>query len=621
MLNKAYNLVKWLFIVLLLYSPNTGFSQQNDAELIYQQTAIEASEGTLEQTNYYEIQINNRAGDKYAEVSIPFNKMYKVSDIEASISDKSGNEIKKLKKSEIRERNENSSISFYNDSFIKEFELRNNTYPYTIKYSYRITASQFMFIANWYPVIDYEIPTRRASLKISTPEGYPINFHSNLVNRPKIDSLTGHIYYSWETEFKNPIKPETYSPPLSQFVPYVVVVPEKFKFENEGFQNSWKAYGNWNLSLLNGLADLPLNEKFKIYALTDTIKDQKEKIRILFHYLQDATRYIDVSIKTGGLKPHPASYVTTNKYGDCKALTNYFRSCLEVIDIKSYYTKINAEEVIEPIYPDFPSQQFNHVILFIPMKQDTLWVDCTSDFAFGYLGTVTQNRPALVVDYNASVLINTPALTFDDVLETRKISVIPDNDKIIKADFANTYKGDKYELLSYLNTSVSESQRMQYLSNRIVESGFQVDTYSITASERDNPVVKLNYSASSDQIIKEYGNEVLMGIIQLKYPFLEEPQKRKLPVQINYPEYRIDSSEYLIPENYKISIIPANISIKSKYGEYQADFQVKEHIVIAVKQIKLNSGSYPLSEYKEFYDFIINLSETENSFYISLIKM
>jgi hypothetical protein len=214
MLNKAFSIPKWLSLIFLLLNFHTGYSQKFDAELINQQRVIEVSEGKLVQTDYFEICIYNRNGDKYAEVSIPFTRMYKVSDIEASISDISGIEVRKLKKSDIIERSESSPISFYDDTYVKEFALRNHTYPYTIKYSYRIEASQFMFITRWFPVIDYEIPTRQASLRISTPTAYRINYISNLVDRPEIDSIAGQINYSWVTSYKNPVKPENYSPPI-----------------------------------------------------------------------------------------------------------------------------------------------------------------------------------------------------------------------------------------------------------------------------------------------------------------------------------------------------------------------------------------------------------------------
>ncbi len=610
---------RYLLLTFLLFRFHQSFSQQYDAELINQQTVIEASDGKLIETNFFEIQVNNRNGDKYTEISIPFNKLNKVSDIEASISDNYGFEVKKLKKSDIIVKSENSAISFFDDNYVKEFTLRNNSYPYTLKYSYRIEASQFIFIAGWSPVIDTDIPTREATLNLSVPSGYHINYNTNLVDQPKIDSISGVTYYSWHASYKSPIKPETFSPALKQFLPSVIIVPNHFTSELiDGSTESWESYGNWNQQLLNGLDDLPLTEQNKILALTDSVKDEKEKIRILFHYLEDATRYILVSIKTSGHKPHPASYVAENKYGDCKALANYFKSCLSKINIKAYYTTINADDVIDPIIKSFPSPQFNHAILFVPLKEDTLWVDCTSNLAFGYLGTSTQNRHALVLNYNSSSLIKTPALSFEDVLESRNIKVKLNINKTLQADFTNTYRGDKYELFSYVLTELSESERAQYIRRKIVETGFQLDTYSIAAPERDKPEINLNYTASSDQLLKEYGTESLLQIIPLDFKFLEEPKKRKLPVQINYPIYRIDTIEYAVPENYHINSFPKNIALNSKYGEYQVDFLVKDQTVIAIKKVKINSGSYPLEEYKNFYSFYLSIDESENSFYISL---
>jgi hypothetical protein len=620
MMYKFFSIRKWLFILFPALNFQICFSQTYDAELINLQTIIEVREGKLVQTHFFEIKINNRNGDEYAEVSIPFDKIHKVSNIEASISDISGNVVKKLKKSDIIEKSQSSDFSFFADNYVKEFALRNHTYPYTLKYSYRSEESQFMYIAHWLPVIDNEIPTRQAKLQLSTPGGYRLAFNSNLTDRPKIDSIPGRIFYTWQTSYPKPVLDVTWAPPLQQFMPYVDIAPEKFRYELEGSNKSWESFGNWNLSLLNGLDDLPLTEKIKIHSLTDSIQDEKKKIRILFHYLQDATRYINVSIKTGGMKPFPASYVAEKKYGDCKALSNYFKSCLSVINIAAFYTTINAGDVIESFYPDFPSQQFNHVILYVPLKNDTLWVDCTSDLAFGYLGTFTQNRPALVLKDSASALIMTPALKYDDVLEKRKISVKMNSAGVVKADFKNTYRGYIYELLSSVMTSLSESERIQYLGRKIVETGFQMDKYSVSAPERDTPEITLEYTASSDHMMKSYGTESLVEIIPIKFPFLEEPKKRKLPVQVNYPINRIDSIEYVIPENYKISVVPKNIAICSAYGEYQAYFEVKGHTVLAIKHVKINYGSYPLDEYQKFYSFMKSIAESESSFYIALLN-
>ena len=101
MLYKVLIIQKILFLIFLVFIPAECFSQQYDAVVLNQQTVIEASEGKLVQTNFFEIRINNRGGDKYAEISIPFSKMYKVSNIEATIYDVFGMEVKKLKKNDI----------------------------------------------------------------------------------------------------------------------------------------------------------------------------------------------------------------------------------------------------------------------------------------------------------------------------------------------------------------------------------------------------------------------------------------------------------------------------------------------------------------------------------------
>ena len=49
--------------------------------------------------------------------------------------------------------------------------------------------------------------------------------------------------------------------------------------------------------------------------------DTREKIRVLYRYLQQNHRYISVQVGIGGMQPISASAVYTNGYGDCKGLS------------------------------------------------------------------------------------------------------------------------------------------------------------------------------------------------------------------------------------------------------------------------------------------------------------
>ncbi len=582
-------------------------------------TTIEVTDDGLIKHYSYVIQINNRDGDKYAEVSIPYQKKNKVYEVEANLFDKNGVEVRKLKKSEIVDISNLSDIHFFSDQYVKQFKIRHNEYPYTLKYSYKVKLLQYFYLAHWTPFLFRDIPTYNAQLTIVTPVDFKLLYKEKGIVQSSIDTVGNMIKYNWKSSYTKQIFRETFSPDIDDLVSWVKVFPETYSYEKAGSNKSWLDLGNWAQSLLEGLSDLPESEIEILKGKVSGIADEKEKIRVLFHYLQDATRYINVSIATGGYLPYPASYVAFNKYGDCKALANYFKVCLSHINIKAYFTLINAGEVISGFDEDFPSQQFNHAILYIPLKKDTLWVDCTSDLAFGYTGTFIQNRQTLVTEKNQSKLIFLPALSVADVLQSRKFNASISVNGDISLSGSCIYLGEKYEMLASLNAGLPEIKKRKYISDLFIEHGNTLEEYEIRQPNRDSSYIVLNYKAVGEKI-KDYGNELLLKVNSLTIPIFELPSVRTLPVQINYPIYKVDTLVYTIPEAYKVLAMPENTRLETKYGTYSVQFVKKSNNVEIVKSFFLKPGYYLVSEYRDFFDFVNKVRENEMITYLTLSK-
>ena len=606
--------ILWIFVACFNVIPS--FAEIPDAVLVNQQTCLSVRNNKLYITRSYELRINNRLGEKYTEISIPYSKMNKVSKIEGYIKDENGVIIKKLKSGDIIERSTMQDFSFYEDNFVKEFSLIHNIYPYTLCYSYQLQEDEFYCIDEWMPVINSDIPTLKASLTLDVPTDYKISFSSHLIDSVKMDTLETRIKYSWMTSYSKQYEPEIFSPEKSMNFPEVDIVPVKFKYDQEGSFASWEKYGNWEYRLMDGLNILPEDEQRTISSLITGIKDDKEKVRILYHYMQDATRYINISVKTGGMKPYPASYVAINKYGDCKALSNYFRSVLSFVGIKSFYSDVQADRQIKKTDLTFPSQQFNHIIVYVPLPKDTLWLDCTSDGPFNYLGTFTQNRLAFLIDKDDSHFKKTPALSTNDVLESRTIHIHSESENDITADFHTVSKGESYDLLSGLSSSVSDSRRSQYIRNNIIASGFDLKDYQLIPSNRDSTFITLNYTAKGNKFYKKYGNEILIPLLPFSIPAFKDPKNRKNPVQLNYPVFKQDSIVYEIPVGYNVSGMPKEQTIHSVFGNYSIHCHQYQNSVVVFKSFILNAGEYPLSQYKDFYGFVKKAYDSENYSYI-----
>jgi len=613
--------ILFIFVAVFLFIVKTVYSQKTNSEIIkYEKNYTVSAYNILTEEVSIIIRINNRAGEDLTEISIPYTDNTPVTNLNARLQTPSGDIIRKLKKKEITDKSDISDGSLYEDNYVKTFTLKHNTYPYDIVYGYKKTYKNFFIITTWTPVINSNIPTKNAVLTLTKPVNYKIITYENNISKPK-SKLTGNfIKYTWESQYTEPVKYQTFSPPINETIPSVKIVPENFYYGVPGRQKNWTEFGNWIFNLNKGLDYLPESEKYNIENIIKNLQTKKEKTDALYHYLQKNTRYINVSIDIGGFKPHPASYVVKNKYGDCKALTNYMKSILLYAGIKSYYSLINSGDNIIHIKKDFSTSQFNHAILMVPIEKDTIWLECTSkNSPVGYLGTFTQGRYALVVDENKSKLIKTPELNINDTEEKTIAFFHPEINETCSAEIQLKIKGKKYEYLRGFSNSLNNDQKNRYIHEFIPFKNYELLKWDTEKSKKTDASACLNFNLKLKNYLKTYDDFKYINSVPVGIPTFEKPKKRIYPVKINYPINNIDSLIYDKIEGYMFKQ-PKDTSINTKYGRYKFNAEVLKDKLIIRKQFILFSGEYPLTEYKLFYSFINSVKNIEHKNPIVYIK-
>lgn len=581
--------------------------------------SIERNTCSVERTML--IEIRDRSAEEYAEIEIPFTKKDRVTILTAQIEDVNGNVIRQLKKSDFKDKSSVSGFSLYEDDFVRTFELKHNVYPYRIRYSWRYDYNEFIDIVNWYPYIDELVPTQLAELEVRVPASYPVLFHSNNVEKISVDTLESGIVYKFFGRDMVLPKKEINSIPLEKIATNVQVVPETFKWAVKGSHSNWIEFGNWIYSLNEGTEDLPEMEKSKIRSMIKGLPDKMSIIKFLYQYLQQNTRYINVSIGTGGLKPYPASYVLTNRYGDCKALSVYMKALLKAVDINSYYTAIYGGEQNPGIKMEIASLQFNHAILCVPMENDTIFLDCTrKSVPVGYMGTFTQGRDAFVIKKDSSFFFRVPELTADEteevVIHRYRINGVNQSDVSIQ----NTYKGYKFDYFSSVSKNLSIEESEQLLRERFFNfPSFELTKLELKQPYSDSAFIKLSASLSLSNFLKPYGQEVGFQIYPLQLPAYETPGARKLPLSIEYPVNINEEFEYKLSDQFKVTFLPPGQKVESPFGYYSFQTVLTGNSIRINRKFVLHKGEYPLQEYPEFYSFIQKVIKN-NNFKVMLTK-
>lgn len=615
MKNKLHLVIINLFILLL---SSSVYAQKHRSEIIESKIHYQLKGDKIIESGSRIIQINTRMGDNDASAHIYYSKGDKVKIRDAWIQNVSGEIIRKLHKNEIVDVSAVSNSSLYTDRYLKTFELSHNQRPYQLVYTYEFERPQYLSIVD----IDCSRTLqyiKKQEIVIETTPDKPIKYKEENIAPPQIDTIQNVIRYTWNFSYEPPLRYEVSADRNALPAPRLKIVPLNFKFSMTGSFDTWQSYGNWMRRLNCGRDELPQYEKEKIDRLVEDVILPKEKAQILYHYMQDNTRYINVSTKIGGLQTYPAEYVCTNRYGDCKALTNYMQAMLKYVGIKSYYTLIDSDDSVNDFDATFPSDPFNHVILTLPLDNDTIFLECTSqNLAFGYIPTSNQGRKALLIDKDNSVLIDIPSDKVDDIKSTRFFDVNVNN-IYVDAKLNSRQKGRNYELYKFIQKGITKNTADKYLHDNILSGSYTLNHYDFKDLDRDSSYTELEASFRIENIIKRYGNNLVITPFSWNFAAFELPANRTQGVQIDNPIYKEDNIIYRI-KDYKINKVPENISIETPFGKYNVEYNIDDdHKLIVNKEFKLYDGRYNLSEYIDFYKFISKVSDCElKNFYIEI---
>ena len=275
-----------------------------------------------------------------------------------------------------------------------------------------------------------------------------------------------------------------------------------------------------------------------------------------------------------------------------------------------------AGRKIVPVFHDFPNfAQFNHVILCVPYRNDTIWLECTDQLIpFGFLGDFTDNREVLLLTEKGGIFGHTKHYSKIDNIRSCHADIMVDETGSAKWSIITQYKGLEYDnILRLLRSNYDEQKKILYKNNYLPSAN--IVNFTISENKQSLPTAYVKENIISSNFATFSGKYLIMQLNLLNFQGVMKKmvRKRYADLLVSRASSEYDTLAYTLPSGYKVESLPQGKKFQSEFGEYSFTVSANGNKVIYTREFVIKEGRYSPADYNKFYDFILNVSKCDNS--------
>jgi hypothetical protein len=483
-------LFRWFKLSLILFASITcGFSQEVvlHSSLTGKEVITINPDYTYQRVIEKKVRIYSQEGLKHASSVIFYDKLNEIQEFELEMTDAlTGKSLKKARLRDLGDAALTSSSTFFDDNRYKYYELTSAKFPVDVVFKIQTFSKSNFFLPTWIPVPHYLQKVDKSVFEVRFPQDMGIKYKElNLPVEPLVTYQEGLKSLQWTME-DLPVQ----TPDFEEEKDYkLILAPLKFSLESyQGEMSDWAGLARWQSELNKGRDQLPEEFKAKLSEMVSKADSDYQKIQILYQYLQKNFRYVSIQLGIGGWQTMTAEDVLKYSYGDCKGLTNLMKAMLDAVGITSQYTLVYAGVDAKDIQVDFPSNQFNHVILYVPTDSKPIWLECTSNsLPAGYLGDFTKDRHVLVTTTDGGFLTKTPSYSTEEwntITTSSKLEIDLKGDAKLESNI--TQSGNFAEGILSLKNLKDEREQKEFFSTGFSVSGLVINQLNFDVQPIDS---------------------------------------------------------------------------------------------------------------------------------------
>ncbi len=440
------------------------------------------------------------------------------------------------------------------------------------------------------------VPIRDMQLVYLIPKEKPLYYnHPALKPEPQIQQLDGLIEYNWHVTDIPKIRYEAASPPQVEIADYLHV--STFK--------DIDALGNWYWGLIKEQFVPKEALKKKAREITADLSDPLEKIKAIYAWVVQNTRYVGLEFGIHSFKPYQVNQIYERKFGDCKDKATLMITLLREAGIRAWMTIIRTSNLGQiATYP--PSlAMFNHAIVYLPDYD--LYLDGTAEFS-GPFELPYQDRggQVMLLGEEKTLFTQVPAEDPAANLFRQYMTITLGDDN--SATLTNRVKVSGSRASLFRSHFQDVKRRKEFLEKLINQDipGAKLQNFQFDSIGDLMQPVSFNYEALLPDYLRKEGDGYAIAAHLDRVDLVKQfasLSKREQPVMIDRLQTLETTNEWQLGSRFIVTELPEAVNIENELGAFSMTFEQQGDMLRAQVKLVFKKNRIPQQRYEEFRAF------------------
>ncbi|MBL0195461.1 MAG: DUF3857 domain-containing protein [Myxococcales bacterium] len=391
-----------------------------------------------------------------------------------------------------------------------------------------------------------------------------------------------------------PVDPEPLQPPFASFLGHVHVSTYK----------SWDDMGKWYWGLVKDQFVADDEVKRRVAEVTRGLTTEAEKVRAIYDYVVQRTRYVALEFGIHGFKPYRCAQIFARGFGDCKDKATLIVTMLKEAGIPS--TIVILRTGMRGDFESSPASlaPFDHAIAYVPSLD--LYLDGTAEFTGSReLPSMDRGALGLRIHEGKPVLVHLPEPPPEESVTSRKVeaTLAADGSAQLewRADVTGVHAGSwrgRYNSLSTQKKRVQED-----LANEF--PGLELAQVTANDLEKIEEPVAVRARGKVSQLARKDGNTMTVSAGPREHMVREYATLSARKRDLRIFALTADETETTLhlPAGAKITGQPRAARGDAPFGSYQVEVEISGARVRTKTRVALKKSRIAAAEYPAFRAF------------------